>query len=482
MALPFITRYLEQDSPEKTALIWIDGQLTHNDLKRRIRIRVAGLKAKGLNPGDFLALHLPKGALSVECLLAGLAAGCVVIPIDPLAPSGRVKAILHEMSPMLTLTQDNTDIEKTIEPWDGPLAQNIKNSALILMTSGSTGTPKGITLSHENMLTFIDWTIRTFDISPTDRLVSIAPFHFDLSMLDIYAALLSGGTIYLPTEQEIAFPGSMAQIFKSHRPTLLYAVPSLLQIFQRFRLFEKIDFADLRWLLFAGEVFPIEALRKLKSNLTHTRLANLFGPTETNVFCWHEVKDLGGDIDALPIGQACDHSKIRILGEDGRAVKDGDAGEICVSGPTVMKGYWKDKKIVPPQMHDGFFRTGDFGYFNEGLLHYAGRRDDMAKIRGIRFSLKEVEALTLSEGSIDQAVAIIDRKGSLDAKVILHVVVKNGQEFSPGALKIHLENVLPKQAVPAAIIEYLEFPYTSNGKIDRLSLKQFGLKGQILND
>jgi len=231
----------------------------------------------------------------VECLLAGMALGCVVIPIDPLAPSGRVQSIFDEIKPKLTLNEVNTEKAESSPLWDGSLPENTETAALILMTSGSTGTPKGIVLSHKNISAFVDWAAEIFSFSHQDRWVSIAPMHFDLSMLDIYAGLSAGGHVYLPSEKEIAFAGSMAKIFETHKPTILYAVPSMLQIFQRFAVFRKTEFPQLRWLLFAGEVYPIEALKDLMNDLPDARFSNLFGPTETNVITWHEVTSIKPD-------------------------------------------------------------------------------------------------------------------------------------------------------------------------------------------
>jgi len=452
--------------------------MSYQELYEQIAHAMRILKNIGIKKGDRIGIDFYKSPASIIHILASMAVGAIAVPIDPLAPTERAKALFEAIDCKecfyegeMILPDRNKSPIRT-----GNLDSN--DPALVLMTSGSTGTPKGIVLSHENISTFVDWAFRTFNLGPSDRFVSIAPFHFDLSMLDVYAGLLSGGTIYLPTEQESAFPGSMAKIFESHKPTILYAVPSILQIFQRFRMFDKIDFSQLRRLLFAGEVFPIESLRQLQASLPETRMANLFGPTETNVFCWHEVTESPDDLEQLPIGIACDHARIKILDEAGEEVYLGETGEICVMGPTVMLGYFKDKKIEPPKCHGNYFRTGDYGYFDgQELLQFSGRRDDIAKIRGIRFSLKEVEAIALSEGSLRQAVAVIADKSSLKARVILHVIPETGQRFDTQKIQSHMVKFLPKQACPADIIDHIEFPYTSNGKIDRMALLESNPKG-----
>ncbi len=494
MSRTFIEAYLGGSnlSGDLPALTWADGEWSHAQLQDKIKRRTTWLTDKGFEPGDRLALSLPKGPVAIEFLLAGFATGLIVVPIDPLSPSGRLDMILSEISPRLlvcdadiqenylsdhpttkidVLVQDPFESDNFAKPNVSPLELDETSPALILMTSGSTGTPKGITLSHQNIAAFVNWTIKTFEFTADDRFISIAPLHFDLSMLDVYASLQQGASVYLLSETEMSFPGNIAKALQEHAITVIYTVPSMLQILLRFRVFETISPMTLRAVLFAGEVFPLQALKSLMAQIPDAQFANLYGPTETNVISYHRVRDIPDNWESLPIGIPCDYANLKVYNAQGEVLPAGMSGEICAKGPSVMRGYWHNHGIKPIAKYGDHFRTGDFGYFDEdGVLHYAGRQDDMVKIRGLRFNLQDIEKTALSSPAITQAAAIVVDAGTLKASITLYVVARDQAEFDKDRLLGDMKKRIPGATLPRQVTVLDALPQNSNGKIDRQKL------------
>ena len=195
-------------------------------------------------------------------------------------------------------------------------------------------------LSHLNALTFVNWAAKTFAITGDDRLSNHAPFNFDLSVLDIFVAVKAGAAISLVPEGLSVFPLQLSKFIQNQKITVWYSVPmELMQLLARGKLAEG-DFSSLRWILFAGEVFPTKHLRALMEKLPKPGYANLYGPTETNVCASYEVTALDPEASApIPIGQACANTELVAIAEDGERVTGPvREGWLYARGSTVMPG------------------------------------------------------------------------------------------------------------------------------------------------
>ena len=367
-------KYPDRIAVEETG----NGAITYHDLNKlsdQLRDRLIHL---GVRPGDRVGIYLRKSVDAVACIFGILKAGAAYVPVDPGAPATRNAYIFSDCTVKVIII-DNQFVEKlsaefasqnelpTFLVLDGvgsgnslkgaleraktdnstpPVSFELSpdNLAYILYTSGSTGKPKGVMLSHQNALGFIDWCSEVFEPSEIDRFSSHAPFHFDLSILDIYVSMKHGATLVLVDEEIGKDPIRLARLISDKRITVWYSTPSILSFLAQYGRLEQYGFPDLRLVLFAGEVFPIKHLRILKDRLSKPRYFNLYGPTETNVCTYYEVPATISmeHTKPFPIGQACSHYKnrIQVVDEQGQEVERGHEGELIPSGPGVMQGYW----------------------------------------------------------------------------------------------------------------------------------------------
>ncbi len=295
----------------------------------------------GVRAGDRVALYLDKSADSIIGIYGVLKAGAAYVPLDPQAPTSRLAYIttnagvrvlltggekadavseLREQAPTIThvvvLNDANVRDQLAARTGQAPRVPAIEDDlAYLLYTSGSTGVPKGVMLSHRNCLAFVKWAVAEFGVTADDRLSSHAPLHFDLSTFDLYAAALAGAPVVLVPSHTSVFPSQVRTFIEQQGITVWYSVPSILTMLVLRGGLTTESCPGLRTILFAGEVFPTRYLRQLTELLPHVRFANLYGPTETNVCTWHEVRPLGDGDETSPNGRAIDGVDVYALNE-----------------------------------------------------------------------------------------------------------------------------------------------------------------------
>jgi amino acid adenylation domain-containing protein len=503
--------------PDRIAVEETDnGAITYRDLNQlsdQLRDRLINL---GVHPGDRVGIYLRKSIDTVASIFGILKVGAVYVPVDPGAPPARnayifgdcsVKAILleHRFVEKLSAEFSANQIElPTLIVLDGTgsgeslrraLEQTNKdhatfpatlelppdNLAYILYTSGSTGKPKGVMLSHQNALGFIDWCSEVFEPSERDRFSSHAPFHFDLSILDIYVSLKHGATLVLIDEETGKDPIRLAQLILDKRISVWYSTPSILSFLAQYGKLEQYQFPDLRLVLFAGEVFPIKHLRLLKDLLPQPRYFNLYGPTETNVCTYFEIPATLTEehTKPFPIGKACTHysNMIKVVDERGQEVEAGQEGELIATGTGVMQGYWN----LPERTANAFlvdavgqrwYKTGDVVVQDEdGNYLYLSRRDRMVKKRGYRVELGEIEAGLYKHPDVKEAAVIATSSEENGVQVKAFLSFKNGQNPSRIALKRFCAENLPNYMIPDFFSFLENLPKTSTDKIDYQKLK-----------
>jgi len=359
-----------------------------------------------------------------------------------------------------------------------PCAAHEQSIAYILYTSGSTGIPKGVMLSHQNALSFVDWASQVFDPRETDRFSSHAPFHFDLSVLDLYLAIKHGAAIHLISEELGKNPKDLSRFIAARQLTVWYSTPSILTLLMQFGHLEKHDCSSLRLVLFAGEVFPVKHLRNLQKYWPHARYFNLYGPTETNVCTFAEIPAaIPADRDQdFPIGHVCSHCEAIVLDEARMPVKEGDEGLLYISGASVFQGYWnrpaENAAAFVERNGTRWYNTGDVVRRAEDGYVYVGRRDRMVKRRGYRIELGEIERALYAHADLSEVAVISIPDLDSGVQIVAFVASRARQPPSIIALKTFCAHRLPGYMSPDRFILQERLPRTSTDKVDYQALKR----------
>lgn len=426
---------------DRPAILSKEGTLTYRELDRW-----ANRFARIFAPGDRVAIHMEKSPRAVAAMLGALRAGAIYVPIDPRSPVPRVELILKDCG-VRHVVRGDTPVPAMDTPPPRPPARE-DELAYLLYTSGSTGVPKGVMLSHRNALAFVEWAADLVKLGPDDRVASHAPFHFDLSVFDLYATFRRGATVVLLDESVAVSPKGMVDTIHDFGITVWYSVPSALILMLDRGELETRGAQGLRTVIFAGEVFPIPWLRRAMQAVPHARFFNFFGPTETNVCLYHEVKvPPAPDAPPVPIGVPASGDRVE--------VRD---GELFVDGPTVMLGYWNGAPAPHP------YPTGDLVEQRDGVFLFRGRRDHQIKIHGYRVELGEVEAALHRHPAVREAVAFAEDQ------TLTAVILPREKSLTVLEVKRHCAALLPRYMVPGDVRFVDELPRTSSGKIDRVRL------------
>lgn len=481
----------------------------------RIADRLATRLARwGVGRGDRVGLCLPKGIEAVAAIHGTLRSGAAYVPVDPTAPAvrsagifadGGVKVVVvaAELAPGLTAAWPCHGplprliiVEGTVDHlgpadalWNDVLAddapaplssvRDADDLAYVLYTSGSTGKPKGVMLSHANAFTFIDWCELTLNLNENDRFSSHAPFHFDLSVFDLFASCQCAATLVIIGEALGKDPARLGPFITSREISVWYSAPSILALLGQYGGLERAGYLAPRVVLFAGEVFPILPLKRLRALWPLADFWNLYGPTETNVCTAFQIPDRipEGRSVPFPIGSVCPPLQANVVDETGRKVAAGQLGELVISGPGVMKGYFGQPELSAKMFFydtigNAWYRTGDLVRDDgSGCFLFHGRRDRMVKKRGYRIELGEIESALYRHNGVDRA-AVVAKTDDAGVSIAAFVAMKPAHKGSVIAMKRHCTSYLPHYMIPDSITFLQDFPTTSTDKVDYQGLKQ----------
>nr|WP_317987176.1 non-ribosomal peptide synthetase [Streptomyces kanamyceticus] len=451
-------------TPDQTAVIHQDTQLTYAELNSRANQLAHHLIAHGAGPEQVVALKLPRSTDMVVAVLAVLKSGAAYLPVDPTYPDDRIQFMLDDAHPLTTIegpltADDHPDTNPEI-PGHSPL-----HPAYIIYTSGSTGRPKGVAVPHSAVVNLVSWAGAEFGgTRGFDHTIASTSLAFDVSVFEILAPLLNGGSIEL-----IADGLSLTDRLTSEpTPGLISGVPSVLD-----HTLTNTPATITGTLVFAGEALPAHTLTNIRTAHPDTRVINAYGPTEATVYATTWTANTN-HTTTVPIGTPIWNTHTYILDNRLQPVPPGVTGELYLAGAGLARGYTNQPALTaqrftanPYTPGQRMYRTGDLARRRtNGQLEFIGRSDHQVKVRGFRIELGEIDAVVADHPAVSQAVTVTYN----DELLVTYVVTSASDDALPSSIRDFVRTRLPRFMVPATVMVLAEFPLTSNGKLDRAAL------------
>src|SRR6266567_3207219 len=468
-------------APEATAHISDDRTLTYGELRRHSDALAAHL---GERFGEDRRPIAVLGHREPEMLIAFLGAvksGRPYVPLDTALPQQRIDKILATSGAALTLTPEDT---AQFSASNAPTPANRvgrDDPFYILFTSGSTGEPKGVIITLACLEHFLAWMIAEQRFTePGETFLNQAPFSFDLSVMDLYCSLVTGGTLFSISRDLVENPKKLYRALASSGVTTWVSTPSFAQMCLVEDKFAEAMLPRARRFLFCGETLALQTAAQLLARFPQAQVWNMYGPTEATVATTSIYID-GAILEKyspLPVGRVMSGTKIFIVDENGGELSANNRGEIIITGPNVSPGYVGRPDLATRAFFEyrglRAYKTGDLGRFRDSLLFFEGRIDEQIKLSGYRIELGDVEANLRSLPTVRDAVVVPLKKNgtaqSLAAFVVLSARDK-ASEFELGqTLRKELGERLPVYMLPRKFVFLDAFPMTPNGKVDRARL------------
>jgi len=474
-------------NPEKVCVSDIDKNYSYLELEHESNHIAWALINFGIEPGDLVAIALPRNVQLVSSILGVFKSIAAYVPLDPDFPDDRLAYMAdHSHSKALITTEKLKDRFSFIS---GPvitlesilankgrhnhrpsLASSPNNTAYVIYTSGSTGKPKGVEVLQSGVLNLLQSMQKSPGTEPDDVFCALTTLSFDISVIEILLPLYSGASVVIVEKEVSLFADKFASLLDKFSVTFLQATPATFRLLISQEWFPSTKMK----VLCGGEPFPVDLAISLLARADS--VWNVYGPTETTV--WSTVHQVETTEPPIFIGRPIDNTSIYILDSKLQLVPIGMPGNLYIGGAGLAKGYLNQRELTEERFTNNPFKpgkkiydTGDIAkYTADGLIECLGRSDGQVKIRGYRIEPGEIESCLSKHIGIESQVVIAREDEPGNQQLVAYYQTKDQLPLSEHTLKLQLSSVLPKYMIPNRLVHLLEFPMTLNYKIDRKAL------------
>ncbi|MEQ4299807.1 amino acid adenylation domain-containing protein [Plantactinospora sp. B6F1] len=487
--------------PDAVAVTFEGVSLTYAEVNARANRLAHRLRAGGVRAGSLVGVCLERGIELVPTLIGVLKSGAAYLPLDPAQPADRLGLMVGDAGASVMVTQASLvgtvagffDGERVVLDQEDLSEQPVRNPTpvshpedliYVIYTSGSTGRPKGVCLTHANVLRLLRTTHPQYAFSADDVWTLFHSYAFDVSVWELWGALLYGGRLVVVPREVTRLPDEFLELLVAERVTVLNQTPSAFRSLVGFARDDdsRLDRLSLRAVVFAGEKLEMAELAPWMARFgDRPALINMYGITETTVHStYHRVRPQDITGAGNPVGYPLSDTRIYLLDGYGNLVPVGVPGEIHVGGPGVARGYLNRPELTAQRfVPDPFaaepgarmYRSGDLARRRpDGGLDFLGRIDHQVQIRGYRVELGEIESVLAAHPGIRNAVVLTDEPEPGQPRVVAYYVPDADHPPLVPDLVGYCGSRLPDYMVPGVFVPLEKIPLTANGKLDRRAL------------
>ncbi len=468
--------HFAKSQPDHEALVACDAKYTYREMDEATNRIANGLRQRGVQEGDRVALLLPRTSRLILSMFGVLKSGAAYIPCDPDYPEDRVKLILEDSEAKMIITPELAE-ELLATELSAPLSLGgdfgSEALAYLIYTSGSTGRPKGVMLRHAGICNYLYGhpanVFANAVLTDADRVLSVTTISFDAALQDIGMALYNGKTLIVATEEQANNPLDLAQLIKDQHINMVSGTPSRWQTWLTSEDFCQA-ISQVKICRAGGEKFSDALLSQMRS-VTKARIFNCYGPTEITVASNNAELT---DAEVVTVGKPQLNVKEFIVDSDGNELPVGVVGELYIGGRGVARGYNNLDEMTRERFVDyhgeRIYKSGDYAkWLPDGNVVILGRTDHQIKLRGLRIELGEIENVMLKVDGMEKVVILIRK---LSGKEHLCAYYTASREIAPTALKEEISKSLTQYMVPTAYLQLEKMPMTPNGKTDVKALPE----------
>ena len=484
--------------PEAVAVVFEDERITYRELNEKSNQLARHLFNIGINHGAPAGLFLERSVEVITGVFGILKAGGAYVPLDPAYPKERLRHMIEDTRSPVILTQSRlkdllpeskADVICLDTDWDRISGENTEDPesdaepdslAYVIYTSGSTGTPKGVCCHHKGVLNLLTDFRNRQPLRVGDICTWWTSLNFDVSVYEIFSPLIEGATLIIVPESVRPDAPALMDWLHKERATSTYLPPFMVADFDVW-VREHPGKSMLRRLLVGVEAIAERLLNSIDKDVAGLHIINGYGPTEATVCATlYSIRPENELHENTPIGRPVRNMEIYLLDEEGKKLRAGEPGELCIGGVGVAHGYLNRpdltaERFIPDTFSDRdgakLYKTGDVArLMPDGNIEFVGRVDFQVKFHGYRVELGEIETRLRKHPAIREAVVLLREDIAGVKRLVAYLVCYEGQEVSAEELGKRLKTSLPDYMVPSVFVLLDRIPMTPNGKTDRSAL------------